>query len=291
MTDRIISKNDFHYKLMKFTLGESRIPKNNFCPYFWLSILSYFMAPFITIIKTFKFIIIVPLESLVNKIRQVVRRKNYENFILSEENLILGWYAYFSNRRFNDLLVINDKDKLKVSNNYGYYYFNFKKWWEAGENPTKVNYIHKILTDKAQKIVIKQKSEIGKLITFNKKFSTNNLMKISKTSFYGISILIFVFATVEIILFLNDNYVFSYVYFMKILSVLGIALIIVILVLSLTVSIIYLFNTTIPNLYKNSTLEVFVNKVRDSFSVFGKMVLSWKENNCPGIIWKEDKSK
>lgn len=48
-----ITKNDWHYKLIKFTWGIDPSMFKNLCPYFWLTIASIFVSPFVAVFKMF----------------------------------------------------------------------------------------------------------------------------------------------------------------------------------------------------------------------------------------------
>jgi len=53
MKDPKISRKSWHYKLHNWTIGTP--PQFNFCPYFWLTVLSVFLAPFkFTIVTLFR---------------------------------------------------------------------------------------------------------------------------------------------------------------------------------------------------------------------------------------------
>lgn len=53
-TDLIkLSKNDWHYKLIRYTWGINPEEFKNLCPYFWLAVASIFCCPIITLKKLF----------------------------------------------------------------------------------------------------------------------------------------------------------------------------------------------------------------------------------------------
>lgn len=81
-----LSKKSWHYKLLKFVLGEQWIPQYNFCPYFWLTMFAVCISPIVIPIKlvilTFllffemgakfiDFVIISPIEKI--KVKQIER--------------------------------------------------------------------------------------------------------------------------------------------------------------------------------------------------------------------------
>ncbi len=94
----LITMNEqcWHYKLIKFVWGFNPKEFHNLCPYFWTTIASVFVFPFICIWKILKFIVIGFIDIFVNiscKITDWLDSKEYSERLLT----ISPIDAYFLN--------------------------------------------------------------------------------------------------------------------------------------------------------------------------------------------------
>ena len=146
-----LSKKQWHYKLLKYTLGEKMIPTQNFCPYFWLTLFCMAAVSFVFIAKTILSILDYCLRktcsffSALNKlmikyVAEPLENINIEAFAKKYDKLYMGYLYYYY--RHNEVYEKNSKiskiiSKDDIENNRKYfstYEEKFAKWKELNPN-------------------------------------------------------------------------------------------------------------------------------------------------------------
>lgn len=146
-----LSKKQWHYKLLKYTLGENMIPTQNFCPYFWLTLFCMAAVSFVFIAKTILSILdyclrkIVSFFSGLNKlmikyVAEPLEKINIDAFAKKYDKLYMGYlYYYYMHNDIYDkkskTAKIISKDDLEHNRKYlSTYEEKFAKWKELNPN-------------------------------------------------------------------------------------------------------------------------------------------------------------
>jgi hypothetical protein len=129
-----LSKKSWHYQLLKFILGESMIPKYNFCPYFWLTIFSMFvfpiLAPFRLVYLCFKWLYFRLGADFEKYIIEPLNQRYAERAEKCPDNIYIGYLKCLDiiwNTIYKDRLNVDERDRL-TEDEYSYYYGRFDKF-------------------------------------------------------------------------------------------------------------------------------------------------------------------
>ena len=236
-----ITKDDWHYKLIKFTWGIEPSMFKNLCPYFWLTIASIFVSPFAAVFKMFVGIFMLigkAIGKILLSIYDSYEENSYEAFLdtLDESQIYYmkyerSWkkipinacyYTHFKilHNKFKDISIekmLNDVMKRRnlTDKKIDSYSNEFK---------TKCDYLEKIREQKEYQDRLKrEKSEKQakqmKDTMYKIAESTKMIFKFIFTLLIGTVILFVTNCLIDLFCFIcNINFVFNWSEFWKIIG-------------------------------------------------------------------------
>ncbi len=325
-----LSKSQWHYKLMKFVIGEDNIPLYNYCPYFWLTIFSIFMSPFVILYKVPRYFII-KIDSYTDKI--IIKPSRVRHFAKIEKEdmskIFLGYLYYFSKHESS----LEDKEEIKffLSDQehmyYKYYLLSsfariFVDWSDNTldwEDKIEAYKLIRIADYEARQVRINSLIEREELLSKQIQKSNadaakrkskirNNMIKTAKYIFFAILVpvgLLIVFAFINLCMFLYKIFTtiklpsfYEFIYTLSIIA--GIVFIFLVFIFLIKLLVEKLRNSSPTK--KQSKLGKFFNTlgfyivstfiaIRDGAAFFIIFFKSWKSNNCPAIIWEDETNK
>jgi len=309
-----IKKTDWHYKLLKFVLGEKNIPTMNFCPYFWLTIFSMFVFSFVAIYKGLQFVTDKIADRIDYLILEPLTKIKFKKISQNEEDLYYAILAYYdldlTNQEYtrdhdNIKLLGYSQFKYQIGNRrkelkkiYDFWIKNFEgdieqyiqKLKEKKETRIKeLMSLYEKMEEDQKKILIEveNKKNINKTKRKNK---INAIIKYTKIftpilgTVFGVFIACYLFKALIWLIF-SINWLSL---------VIGIGFMISIILLVITFIYIINFFIKIFKIKKRpynqpSKLKRCIQSIGEFFKFFIDFFKIWKSNNCPAIVWDDEK--
>ncbi len=318
ITEVKIKKTDWHYKLLKFVMGEDNVPKMNFCPYFWLTIFSMIASPFVAVFKAIRFIAFKFLDFIDSIIFIPLEKIKFKQFVDDEDDLyyallychnfdICNYYEHeyevrdkIGTNLYNFKIVGRGKELYKIYNlfikNFNGDVDQFIKDLELKREKK-----DKDLKDYYDKLAVecmersnKRDAEKAKR-DIKKKKIINSIIKLTKIItpvLVGALCILIVIGLSKFVMWL---YVITSLKHIKTWLV-GLSILTsLILVVSFIIWIIYKIidkiksRTNYCSDYKPNIFVRAIDSIKSFFMFFIDFIKAWKSDNCPGIVWEDEK--
>jgi hypothetical protein len=319
-----IKKTAWHYKVMAWFYGENEIPRRNFCPYFWMTILALFLAPFKLVLKG--------IFSFFNYFSLKLEGLLWGGMLYDDEALYYGRRASWGQGELIggewDIFYKKRKAYEKAFDRMNYYYhklgkgdlldkrleeidakreerrLSIEKYWEEFEK-------RKELEKEAREK--RERERAAKMVSLQARYAKWGKF-IGKV--FGAAIVVLgLWGLYELCLFVWNK--FDKDYFLGVLLGLGIIVGCALAIIFLIRGILFLWEKIVQGVWKrwiqnygeesriyrffkllfNGAEWVFKGiwgfivltwrGILSFFGFFWTMFMSWKNNNCPGIDWEE----
>ncbi len=361
-----LSKKSWHYQLLKFIIGESMIPKMNFCPYFWLTIfcmivfLFYIiLSPVILPIKGFIFIIKKGISILGDMYLEKVIIPSKKRYAKALENcsdvIFFGWLSYnneiylnaeYDNKRY---LLTNSEWSLSTESSDSYKdkfiaWRNITPDWkekielwkkEREDNLEKRTQYYKDLAENIEKVeqkkkedrrekerlaLIRQNKLKNRFILIGKYMSVLLLIPLCYLLYYvsiGVIFLAKLCYTLYNKIHIDIDWLVVAEYTVHIIAWFSISFILIVvfriiinrikeslknvcacsdsepqkdsIILNVLYQIAKIIVWPLDKLFK--LFKYIFYGIVDGISFFVIFIKNWKSDNCPEIIWEEDKEE
>lgn len=315
-----LSKKSWHYKLQSLIFGDPPF-KNNFCPYFWLTIFCLMISPFVGLFMGGKFFISF-LDKLLSPIPDFIQENVCEPFLnkayraLSDDKIYylfdkayeysIGYGSYKKNRKCSKEFDIWKKAMGETWEEYlaGVKERVQKRKEEEGKR--QAEYEKELKRKKEEKLRKEQlrRKMFSRIAQYTKWVAIPIVLVVAIAGFSAI--LYFLgWLCASTVKFLFSFWTWKltgiiFAIFLILLGAIGIAFLLAKLGKKLKACLSLLFIPE-PKPFKPKKLKKAFHLEDKIFSVLEKLILPFqifidyvkvfKQNNCPAIIWKEEKEK
>ncbi len=318
ITEVKIKKTDWHYKLLKFVMGEDNVPKMNFCPYFWLTIFSMIASPFVAVFKTIRFIVFKFLDFIDSIIFIPLEKIKFKQFVDDEDDLYYALLCYH-NYDFHNYY----QHEYELMEKLGYNLYNFKIVGRVKELKKIYNLFiknfngdvdqfikelelkrekkDKDLKDYYDKLAIecierssKREAEKAKRDQKKKKI-INSIIKLTKIItpiLVGMACILIVIGLSKLVMWLYVVISLKHIKTWLVgLSILTSLILVVGFIIWIIAKIIEKFQsrTNYCGEYKPNIFVRAIDSIKSFFMFFIDFIKAWKSDNCPGIVWEDEK--